>query len=126
MLRFVAGGSVIAGIGNIAYRYNDSVKGTDEFAGHTNAQHKEHFISGMHKPFVASSEQLKRFKKHFKQYDHLVPNSFDEFQSRRSIKAGVDIRPLAECPVDDAVPTVSYESVHLYVFIDNPSLLLFC
>ena len=111
MLRFIGGGSVIAGVGNIVYRYNDSVKGTDDFARHTNAQHKEHFISGMHKPFVASSEKLRHFKTHFKQYEHLVPNSLDEFQSRRSIKAGVDIRPLAECPINDAASSVSCESV---------------
>lgn len=107
MLRYIAGGSIAAGIGNIAYRYVDSVKGTDEFAKHTNAEHKKHFISGMHKPFVASQDKLDRFKKYFSQYGHLVPNSVEEFQARRAIKAGVDIRPLSECPMDKVIPSVS-------------------
>jgi hypothetical protein len=111
MLKFVAGGSVLAGVGNVAYRYSDSVRGTDEFAKHTNAQHKEHFIWGMHKPFVASTDQLEFFKANFKQYSHLVPNSVDEFQSRRAIRTGVNIRPLSECPTDKVIPVVSFPIV---------------
>jgi hypothetical protein len=54
-IRAASGIGLGATTANILYRYLDSVQGLDGFSRHTNAQHQQHFISGMHEPYIPSA-----------------------------------------------------------------------
>jgi hypothetical protein len=93
----------VAGI-NILYRYTDGVKGSDDFAKHTNAQHKTRFISGMHDPFMPSEAQYAKFMSRFPEFQHMLPRDMEHFQSRRMIKTPAQFKPLSACPDSSVVP----------------------
>lgn len=100
MKKKVASGILLFSTLNLYYKYSNNVVGTDEFAEHTRNQHLKHLLSGMHQPYVASADKIQIFKSHFKEFEHLVPNSFDEIQTKRTIKTDVIIKPLNKCPMD--------------------------
>jgi hypothetical protein len=111
MIQKIGVSAAVIGGCNLAYRYTDSVTGTDYFSAHTNNQHRSHFISGMHEPLIPSNEQKAIFYKHFSAFDNLLPVSLEDFQSRRTISAPVRIRPLKECPDSSAASSPRFNVV---------------
>lgn len=80
-------------------RFTDEVQGSDRFSQHTREQHRKNPFSGMHEPFMPTSEQREFFEKNFPEYKHLLPTDLETFKKQQAIKTPVRIKPLSECPV---------------------------
>ena len=84
----------------LVHQKSAHIQGTCEFLEHTRKQHQEHFISGMHAPFITNNEQaLELFYQHFAQFSHLLPTSVEKLQEQQALLTPVKISPLKDCPV---------------------------
>lgn len=99
--RNVIGGVVIgAASANLWARFTDRVEDDDLFSKHSNAQHKAHWISGMHNPYLPSASQREVIKQYFSQFQHLIPSSQEEIDKQCRLQSSVSIKHLAECPLE--------------------------
>lgn len=99
-IRLLGGTALGVGGLNLWMRYADRVTGDDPFSQHSRAQHKKHWISGMHEPYIPSAAQQALIQKHFSQFQHLIPSSEDSIRRDYSLKSPVHLRHLSNCPVD--------------------------
>ncbi len=79
---------------NLENRFIDCVQGKDDFARHTNEQHKKNRFSQMHQPFIPNAKQLEFIEKNFPESAHLFPRSLDDFQKQQALQTAVKIEPL--------------------------------
>lgn len=97
----VLGGAVVGASGlNLLLRYTDRVVGADPFSEHSREQHKKHWISGMHEPYIPNASQKEFVKKHFSQFQHLIPFSQEALDKQYRLKSPVHMKYLTDCPVD--------------------------
>jgi hypothetical protein len=108
----VLGGTLIGtGSLNLWMRFTDHVKGEDSFSQHSNIQHRAHWISGMHKPYIPNASQRELITQHFSQFQHLIPFSPEDVEKQCNLKSPVHLRFLADCPLKDLSKVASGDTV---------------
>lgn len=99
-MRILGGVACASGL-NLWCKFKDHVDGVDPFSKHTNTQHRKHWISGMHEPYLPNLSQREFFNAYFAQFQNLIPPSQDEITKRCRLQSPVHIRSLVECPQTD-------------------------
>lgn len=102
--RLLGGAIACAGGYSLWIRYEDHVTLSDPFSKHSNVQHKKHWLSGMHEPYLPNGTQMEFITQHFEQFQHLIPPSYENVNYQCKLKTPVHIRRLSNCPLNELPP----------------------